>query len=301
MKNSKTIINEYANKNNLFLTKTEEDKLKKIIVDILVDVDSVCTQNNFNYYIAYGTLLGAVRHKGFIPWDDDVDIIMEVKSIPILIKKINETFPDKYFFSGAFIENDLDPFLGTKIMLKDSEIREVGYNYAKQKRGIFLDVFPIMSAPKTNFRKRIRGLKMKFLNVSFSLQHEYKQKPNEMFKTQDKKIKNYYRFRRFLGFLFSLNKGERLKKRRDSYYMKIYKNSSNVSILYSGLSKNEHHLTTRDFNNFSLYEFEKNFFRGPIDYNAILKIFYGENYMQLPPEEKRERHPVLYITFPKEY
>ena len=66
------------------------DEVKKIQLEILAYIDSFCKNNNISYFINYGTLLGAVRHKGFIPWDDDIDISMDREHYNMFIEKFNE-------------------------------------------------------------------------------------------------------------------------------------------------------------------------------------------------------------------
>lgn len=62
--------------NSIELSDSDIESVKKIALDILTEIDKICRENNLKYSLASGTLLGAVRHKGFIPWDDDVDIVM---------------------------------------------------------------------------------------------------------------------------------------------------------------------------------------------------------------------------------
>ena len=66
------------------------DEVKKIQLEILAYIDSFCKKNNISYFINYGTLLGAVRHKGFIPWDDDIDISMDREHYNMFIEKFNQ-------------------------------------------------------------------------------------------------------------------------------------------------------------------------------------------------------------------
>ena len=66
------------------------DEVKKIQLEILAYIDSFCKKNNISYFIKYGTLLGAVRHKGFIPWDDDIDISMDREHYNMFIEKFNQ-------------------------------------------------------------------------------------------------------------------------------------------------------------------------------------------------------------------
>ena len=71
-------------------------RLQLTILDILKDIDSICKENNIEYYIAYGTALGAVRHGGFIPWDDDIDICMTREAYDRFLEVMPNAMPEKY-------------------------------------------------------------------------------------------------------------------------------------------------------------------------------------------------------------
>ena len=74
------------------------EEQKNLLTDILVDFDRVCRKNDIKYSIAYGTLLGAVRHKGFIPWDDDVDVLVTREEYERLRKILNEQLENEHCF-----------------------------------------------------------------------------------------------------------------------------------------------------------------------------------------------------------
>ena len=71
------------------MTEIDSAQNKKLMIEELLYIDKVCKENHLRYYLAYGTLLGAVRHQGFIPWDDDVDILMPRPDYEKLISLIN--------------------------------------------------------------------------------------------------------------------------------------------------------------------------------------------------------------------
>ena len=78
------------------ITDEETKELQKYILDILLAIDKVCREHNLTYYLIAGTMLGAVRHKGFVPWDDDADVALPRKDYNILVKHANEWLPKRY-------------------------------------------------------------------------------------------------------------------------------------------------------------------------------------------------------------
>ena len=114
-----------------YIIKTRKDGSKITVrdvqdslLDILIDVDKICRENNIKYILEGGTALGAIRHKGFIPWDDDLDIAMMRDEYNKFIKVLEKKLPDKYVFPTKYAEfehhmfsmpNNYDAFLRADI------------------------------------------------------------------------------------------------------------------------------------------------------------------------------------------
>lgn len=124
----------------------DDSKLRKYqltILDMLIDIDKICKDNHLNYWLSCGTVLGAVRHGGFIPWDDDVDISMSLKDFKSLKNVLD--LDNKYILQTH--SNDKSyTFPFGKIRLRNSEIeiheqsrRDLDYKY----KSPFIDVFPV--------------------------------------------------------------------------------------------------------------------------------------------------------------
>ena len=124
---------------------SELNDLQKVQLDILRELDRVCNENELKYYLAFGTCLGALRHKGFIPWDDDIDVLMSYEDAKKLLK-IRRKFKKKYFLQSK----ETDPnYESIALRLRDSETtliekedKDLDINH-----GIYVDIYPFYNAP----------------------------------------------------------------------------------------------------------------------------------------------------------
>ena len=133
------------------------------MLDILLYVDKVCKEHNIRYWLSSGTLLGAVRHGGFIPWDDDLDIEMLREDY----EKFLKVFPENKDFALQTIQNDPNYFLGfAKVRDLHSQISEFDMDKYYKYRGLFIDVFSLERIPR--IVSRIYGKMFKILRA-FSL------------------------------------------------------------------------------------------------------------------------------------
>ena len=119
--------------------------LQEKLLEALKEVDRICEKNNIDYFLADGTCLGAVRHKGFIPWDDDVDIAMSRSEYKKFIKALEKDLSDKYVYH-CYEKNKkyTVTWPAMKIRMKNTYIKEKNVllpNKCKDSDGIFIDVF----------------------------------------------------------------------------------------------------------------------------------------------------------------
>lgn len=121
---------------------TETKEIQSIMLEILKYIDGVCKDNNLKYYLYAGTLLGAIRHKGFIPWDDDLDICMPRSDYNKLIKIMKKSDNKKY--SLKCIENskkDYNYCFG-KMVDNNTVVKEIG-KFQGEELGVWVDIFPL--------------------------------------------------------------------------------------------------------------------------------------------------------------
>lgn len=252
----------------------EEQKL--IQVKILEYIDAFCKENNIDYSLAYGTLLGAVRHKGYIPWDDDIDIMMTRKNYD----KFRSLYKsEKYPLSD--LKNDLShPVPMGKVY--DSRTYFIYKGYIKRKYGLFVDIFPLDNVPEDHDTRLLWAKKIKrFIDYN-------SQKNNSLIYIikNPSPIKNIVK-----GCLVKIFISKKyIHKKLEQLYNKYnnietgFKSVPAVMVMTKG--NLDRVFPDRLFYEYTTMEFEGYYFQIIKDYDRYLTIFYG-NYMELPPVEQR--------------
>lgn len=141
---------------------TELQHLQQVILMIAKDVNDICLKNGIRYFLLGGSAIGAVRHKGFIPWDDDLDIIMDAENYEKFIKVCRAKLDtNKYYLQEGYVDWP-SPF--TKIKLKGTVFNEPGeYINKDNERGIFLDVFKMENSPSSQLAQKLQYFCAKYL------------------------------------------------------------------------------------------------------------------------------------------
>ena len=131
-----------------FKVTEKRKRIWNIEIELLQEFDKFCKANNIKYSVAYGTLIGAVRHKGFIPWDDDIDVVVSRKDYEKIIKIAPNCFGGKFHFQSYISEKSYDR---THAQLRNSETTAILRNEIRDKKsfnqGIFIDIFPLDAFP----------------------------------------------------------------------------------------------------------------------------------------------------------
>ena len=131
------------------MTNSKLRKVQLTELEILEKIDEICKKNNINYFLIGGTLLGDVRHKGFIPWDDDIDIGMlredYEKFINVCLKN-GALGKDYYLHCNESDDDYFIPFI--KVKKNNTTFAEKNIENINTHKGIFLDIFPYDNVPK---------------------------------------------------------------------------------------------------------------------------------------------------------
>lgn len=247
------------------------DEYKKKVLEVMVKVDAVCRQNNIGYMIACGTLLGAVRHGGFIPWDDDIDIMIRRKDYAVLKKAVQKSNSGLRFIGMDDKENTVYPF--AKICAADTMLEESNFRPV-DGLGAFVDVFMMDWVP-ANEQKRAR-FHARLLRLRKLAQHSSR----VSYSRSGSRKTDLLRFAAF--WVTRLFDSGRLNRRLNRLCQSWRGDKQWLGIAWSRRECYPLNLVEP----FRPIAFEGHEFMGPSDPDGVLRLSFGD-YMQLPPEEKR--------------
>ncbi len=151
----------------------ETKKLQAYILDIMVNIDRVCREHHLRYYLLAGTMLGAVRHKGFVPWDDDADIALPRKDYNILIAHANEWLP-KHIELVSGVQNPYYPYAFARIQNAETTyILRRSFNFIG---GLPVDIFPLDGMTENPLKRRWHYMRYDFFVrlMYYNLRDPYK-------------------------------------------------------------------------------------------------------------------------------
>lgn len=252
------------------------DELKNIQLDILKRVHLFCCQNNIEYFLTYGTLIGAIRHQGYIPWDDDIDIEMTRPNYEKFIKLFNGYYPDLKICAPELDCNYYAPY--ANVYNANTILYEGNNGHNGFSLGIKIDVFPIDGVPdnKKGYDKFFN--KAKLINTLLI----FKRYPLSYL------IRGgfYSKFLRLVTWCFThIIPYSFLQKRMKALTQKIpYEEATHASQIVFAAKRR--FFNKELYENFIDVEFEGFKFRTIKDYDIYLKEIYGD-YMKLPPIEER--------------
>ncbi|MBQ6477599.1 MAG: LicD family protein [Bacilli bacterium] len=277
-------------KKSITLTDKQLKKLHDVELEILKEFDRICRKNKIEYYLIGGSLIGAVRHNGFIPWDDDVDVCLTRDNYDKFIKVQAKELDKKRFFFES-IETDKEcGMLFSKLKRKDSKYLEVTSSKDDSRAGIWIDVFAFDNIKDDSFFSKLRYFHIYCLKMILL------KKYNHLNYMEDKKKNTIIKIISILSVFYN---GERLKKRLSKLMRKDNNKDTKMIASYAGTYLFKEIIDKEYLTDPIEHDFESLKVFIPKRYDEILRHYYGD-YMKLPPKDKRVCHPVLEIKFPKE-
>lgn len=263
--------------NNPYLKQFNERQLRTCQLkqlSILEEIDSICRKHKIEYWLDGGTLLGAVRHKGFIPWDDDIDIAMRKKDmerfINIAPSELSKNLTLQYSQNEAQTKEPI-----TKVLDLNSFYVEKSDNFAADyQKGLFVDIFPMIDYP-TLPRKMVKTIS-KGVSKSYSILHKA----------------HYYSLRSFAEFFWF---GAKYLLYR-GFWSILSSCCPKKTFISNILINNGYGIMHRKDTVFPLstIQFEGKYFQAPANPDCYLRDLY-HNYMDIPPIDKRVIHSVFIL------
>ncbi len=230
---------------------------QKIMLNILVEFERICTKYDLVYWLDYGTLLGAVRQQGFIPWDDDLDVSMPREDYEKFIQIAKTELDKSYFLQNKTTDKDISIHF-TKIRHQHSlyvEKHEANKNITYYQ-GIFIDIFPVnfiasdfINTFSYSFLKKLtKAFSNRYINIEFLSSHLIK------------------------------------------FTNTFHDSSHDLAVRGAEKMSEELKLKKNDLLPLNICLFENIYFKVPKNTHEYLKCFYGDTYMTLPKQNLRYSH-----------
>ncbi len=272
-------------------TKEEIKSLQEKSLEILLYFKDFCEKHNLLFYLCGGCCIGAIRNKGFIPWDDDIDVFMpreDFERLAVLWPKYADT--DRYSFcrtnkevnyhhAAASIRDN-----NTTFIMRHSKDDDINH-------GLILDIIPLDGCPDS----KIKRLKQMFFAMAFSLFNAQRLPDNQgkFLRILSKILLSIFRSKNLRYFIWKYSEKQMTKyKIKDCKY---------ITELVTGFRYMKNKYPKHIFEKAVYKEFEGYEMPVPVGYDTYLKMAFGD-YMKLPPEEQRRpKHDTVYINLKESY
>lgn len=264
--------------------------VQNIELDILKVIDSICKENNIEYYLSSGTLLGAVRHKGFIPWDDDIDIMMKRKEYERFLKIAPQKLPE-YMQLIHFKYHNAEEDQNLLMKIVDKRHPCIRKSYKDIKTSVWVDIFALDGVPSTSFKRKVFFLRLDMLTRIRGIKR-WELYPADY--RSGSRIKGFFiKLNKMLKFTRLININSLLEK-QDKLLKSYEQKNCSLLINYMGEYKKKEMFPSKWLGKAKDQRFEDGFFPIPDSASKYLTVLYGD-YMELPVVSERvcKHHLVL--------
>lgn len=254
-------------------------ELQQRIIGNLIALDSVCNAHGLHYYLWAGTMLGAVRHKGFIPWDDDIDVAMPRADYELLLANCEEWMPAPYKVIAP--ETDADyPYPFAKVEDVTTTVMErPDFKYLE---GVYIDIFPLDGFP-TEAKEQKRHYRL------------WKLWRHLLFMRCRDPFKHGHGPKSWFPWLLHQVVSKSYLQKKVKHYMTHYDFEQSDFVVAYDDNGIDAIFPKHIFGTPQLYEFEGHQYKGVEHADEYLTINFGSDYMQLPPIEKRVQHRFFHL------
>ena len=269
-----------------YMTQDELHMLQKVETELLQEVDRICRKCNIHYNMVGGTMLGAIRHGGYIPWDDDADLgFLRTEYEKFRKACQTELDTEKYYFQEI---RDTEGYRWgyAKLRKKNTKFVRLGQEFMPYEQGVFIDLFPLDNVPDNRMLRKIHFFSCFLLRKFLWSEVGCRTEKNKMFR-----------------WLYGIMRLMPRKALIVWYELLIKINARHktemVRILTFPTPKNTYGFYRKWFLSQGRYRFGTITLTGAKDYEGYLKHKFG-NYMELPPESERKVHPISELKLEKD-
>ncbi|WP_430934122.1 LicD family protein [Saccharicrinis sp. 156] len=259
-------------------------KLQKIDLEIVKEVVSICKENNLKYYMIGGTLLGAIRHKGFIPWDDDIDLGMPRDDYEKFLEVATSKLSSHLDIVNYKTDSSYQYYI-TRVRNKSTKVIETRIGNDTKYTNASIDIFPLDGTPNNKYLRKFYYLKIMTLRALMSLSYK---------DSIDHARRRGFLERIFLSIMMripteKLFNPTKIKSLIDKEMRKYPVAESDIIGCLMGAYRVGEMVPRKIYGKGKCYDFEDIKLHGPEYAHDFLQIIYG-NYMVLPPESARKTH-----------
>ncbi len=262
-------------------------EIQIIIWNIMIWLKDYLEKNKITYYMLGGTLLGAVRHKGFIPWDDDIDIGIPREEYEKFIKTISKKLP-KHLELRTYKNNKEHHYYFSRIVDTRHSLKRKG-SLKERNENVWIDIFPLDGMPNNWIIRRIHMFRLLVTRAMYHISCFDRVNLKRPGRPLSERI--IIKFVMVTGFGRNTDRNKWLKK-IDKLLKKYPIEKSNWIVNFMGQYKFKEMFPKKYYGNGKFYQFENSELFGPSDFDAVLSQQYGD-YMTPPREEDKNAHAVV--------
>lgn len=299
MFNYKDIVNDVTRQNDSLKTITSEESecLKQCLYEMAVDLDIICRKNDIYLFLVGGSLLGAVRHQGFIPWDDDMDMGLIRADYEKFKRIFDKEFSEKYELrSPNYHKANGNRFM--QVYKKGTYLHRVGASNPLCPDMIYIDIFPYDYVPERVIYKAFKGMRANALMfiASCVMDEVHMGKEYRDFLHKSKKGKLFLNIREMTGKIFSFRSPEKWFDLVDNSIR--YKKETCLLTSATGRRHYFHEIYgTEVFLPLTEILFRDHKFYAPGNWEIYLRGNYGDDYMTPPSDDQKESHTITEVNF----